>query len=73
MATLAPSTPLRAVPASNRPGVVVAVMAPAMARPVLMAVVVTGTAVIAPAIATPAVMPAVVVVAEPLFVGGRRA
>jgi len=53
--------------------VVAAVMAPAMARPVLMAVVVAGTAVIAPAIATPAVMPAVVVVAEPLFAGGRRA
>ena len=48
-------------------------MAPAMARPVLMAVVVAGTAVIAPAIATPAVMPAVVVVAEPLFAGGPRA
>jgi hypothetical protein len=44
-----------------------------MARPVLMAVVVAGTAVIALAIATPAMMPAVVVVAEPLFVGGRRA
>ena len=44
-------------------------MASAMARPVLMAVVVAGTAVIA----TPGVMPAVVVVAEPLFVGGRRA
>ena len=41
-------------------------MAPAMARPVLMAVVVAGTAVIAPAIA-------VVVVAEPLFAGGPRA
>ena len=47
--------------------------APGMARPVLMAVVVAGTAVIALAIATPAMMPAVVVVAEPLFVGGRRA